>query len=120
MNGSIARDGRTTIRIVFANAVERILGMATGPRGMIPDSTVLAMRMFEATALPWIRNNKEYLDELSTIAKELKGDEATLARWTAVLAALARAEMLDRSNVPIEDYEGSSSEEAGDVEADAT
>jgi len=121
VNGSIARDGRTTMRIVFANGVERILGMPSGPSGKIPDSTVLAIRMFEATALYWTRSDQEYLDEMAWIEKQgFKGDEATLARWTATLAALGRAEMLDRSTVPVEDYGGSSEEAAagaGEVDA---
>lgn len=99
--GNYAYDGRTTMRIVFAETIQRILLMPSF-NGQIPNTTVLAMRMLEATAYPWVRDDKEFIAELKE-SDRLKGDQAVLARWTATLAGLKRANMLDKPTIP-KDY----------------
>lgn len=109
VTGAHARDGRTTMRIVFANAVENILKLPSGPNGRIPDATVLAMRLFEATAHPWIRDDEAFLAELRE-SQKLSGDVGALARWSAVLAGLQRAQMLDKASTP---YDSIGSDDEG-------
>lgn len=105
-----ARDGRMTMRIVFANTIENILSRPGTPNGRIPDSTVLAMRMFEATAHPWIREDSKFQEEIRATEK-MQGDALTLARWTAVLSALKKAQMLDHAVVPRDNIGGVEEEE---------
>jgi hypothetical protein len=100
-----ARDGRTTMRIVFANGIEDILRRPAGPDGRILKSTVLAMRILEATAHPWVRVDQAFLEEMK-VAEKIQGDEGVLARWTAVLAGLQRASMLDQRQTPRDDIGG--------------
>lgn len=95
---NFAYDGRTTMRIVFAETIQRILLMPSAG-GRIPDTTVLSMRMLEATAHPWIRDDKEFLQEIKDSGR-LSGDQLVLARWTATLAGLKRANMLDKPRIP--------------------
>lgn len=116
VSASTAYDGRTTMRIVFAETIQRILLMPS-VGGRIPDTTVLSMRLLEATAHPWIREDPDFIRELNQAAK-LSGDQCVLARWTATLAGLKRANMLDRPTIP-KDYGESEapSAEAADGEA---
>lgn len=102
VGGGLARDGRMTMRIVFANVIERILMMPASPTGRIMASTVQAMATFEATAHPWIRQDDIFLKEIEA-AKKLTGDSGVLARWTAVIGGLQRAQMLDHATVPRDD-----------------
>lgn len=112
MRGDMMRDGRVTMRIVFANAVADILRMPAGPNGRIPDGTVLAITLFEATAHPWIRDDAKFIEELEASKDpKLPPDARTLARWTAVLAGLQRAQMLDKARTPYDNVDEEEEEE---------
>src|SRR3972149_5782529 len=115
MKGGFAYDGRTTMRIVFAVTIQRILVLPSAG-GRIPDTTVLSMRMLEATAHPWIREDPAFIMELAQAAK-LPGDQGVLARWTATLAGLKRANMLDKPTIPRDYGEDPAAEEEPDATA---
>lgn len=95
-------DGRAGMRYVFVSMIQQIALLPAGPGGALTDIKRAAMAHLEWTALPWIEDLEVWKRKADEAGK-LPGSAQAFARYSAVIAGLRKAKMLDTGETPYDD-----------------